>query len=140
MTQPLFQLTPEQRAELERQKSTHPADRRVHLELTEEQQLLRSEAALLEQAGQKENIAAYRRMLVAEREPTLSGDLRRAINASNCRPAELAKTLGITALQLDAFRCGDETLPSDVIDRLAAMLGMTLVPTSSDEARSRTTS
>jgi hypothetical protein len=132
--QPLFELTPDQRVELERQKAASPSGRRVSLELTEDQRRCLREAADAEQSHKDENIAAYRRMLAAEREPTLSGDLRRAIKSSGRRPSELAELVGLTPLDLDAFRCGDKTLPSNVLDRLAAALGMTLVSTASHEA------
>ena len=134
MSRPLFELTPDQRAELERQKAALPDGGRVTLELTEDQRRRLREAADEEQSHKDENIAAYRRMLAAEREPTLSGDLRRAIKSSGRRPSELAELVGLTPLDLDAFRCGDTTLPSNVLDRLAAALGMTLVPAASNES------
>ena len=62
----------------------------------------------------------------AEREPGFSGDLRRAITAA-CRPSrELAAELGIDVGLLEDFRTGDATLPSDVVDRLVATLGLRL--------------
>lgn len=134
MSRPLFELTPDQQAELERQKTAIPSGGHMSLELTEDQRRRVRDAAEAEQAHKEENIAAYRRMLAAEREPTLSGDLRRAIKSSGHQPSELAELVGLTPLELDAFRCGDVALPSNVLDRLAAALGMTLVPTASNEA------
>lgn len=59
-------------------------------------------------------------------EPTLSGEIRRAIHASELSIARIADEAGITPLQLDEFLTGEATLPSDAIDRLAALLGYEL--------------
>jgi hypothetical protein len=62
----------------------------------------------------------------AEREPGFSGDLRRAITAARRPSHELAADLGIDVRLLENFRAGDATLPSNVVDRLVATLGLRL--------------
>jgi ribosome-binding protein aMBF1 (putative translation factor) len=62
----------------------------------------------------------------AREECTLSGELRRAIHASGLSLAELAAGTGITPILLDDFLTGERTLRSDVIDRLATLLGCEL--------------
>lgn len=64
----------------------------------------------------------------ARDEPTLSGELRRAINASRLSLSEIATQAGIPPLALDEFLTGERTLRSDVLDRLAKCLGLMLAP------------
>ncbi len=59
----------------------------------------------------------------ARDEATLSGELRRAVHASDLSLAELATRIGITPIMLDDFLTGERTLRSDVLDRLAGVLG-----------------
>lgn len=59
----------------------------------------------------------------AQEEPTLSGEMRRAIHGSNQSLAAIASQAGITLVQLDEFLTGERTLRSDVLDRLATALG-----------------
>ena len=59
----------------------------------------------------------------ARDEATLSGELRRAIHASGSSLAEIATQVGITPVMLDGFLTGERTLRSDVMDRLASVLG-----------------
>jgi hypothetical protein len=63
----------------------------------------------------------------AQEEPTLSGELRRAIHASALSLAEIAARARVPALALDEFLTGERTLRSDVLDRLATGLGLDLV-------------
>ena len=72
----------------------------------------------------------------AQEESTLSGELRRAIHASPLPFTAIAEQTGITALALDEFLTGERTLRSDVIDRLARVLGWELhaVPERQDTA------
>lgn len=56
-------------------------------------------------------------------ETTLSGELRRAIQASPLSLTVIAKQSGISQRILDDFLTADQTLSSDVLDRLAAILG-----------------
>ena len=62
----------------------------------------------------------------AREEATLSGELRRAVHASGLSLAELAARIGITPIMLDDFLTGERTLRSDVLDRLAGVLGYDL--------------
>jgi plasmid maintenance system antidote protein VapI len=57
---------------------------------------------------------------------TLSGELRRAIHASELSLAEIAARIGVTPIVLDDFLTGERTLRSDVLDRLAGVLGYEL--------------
>ena len=59
----------------------------------------------------------------AREEATLSGDLRRAIHASPLSLTAIAAQVGISPLLLDEFLTGERTLRSDVMDRLAGVLG-----------------
>jgi len=62
----------------------------------------------------------------ARGETTLSGELRRAIHASELSLAAIAEKAGITPLMLDDFLTRERTLRSDVVDRLADVLGCQL--------------
>src|SRR5437879_6991055 len=62
----------------------------------------------------------------AREEPTLSGELRRAVHAASLSLAEIAAQAGITPTLLDDFLTGERTLRSDVLDRLAAVVGYEL--------------
>ncbi|HEV2968973.1 MAG TPA: hypothetical protein VGY55_03220 [Pirellulales bacterium] len=62
----------------------------------------------------------------AREEPTLSGELRRAIHASEHSLAEVGALAGLTPIMLDDFLTGERTLRSDVLDRLAAAVGYEL--------------
>jgi hypothetical protein len=62
----------------------------------------------------------------AREEATLSGQLRRAVHASELSLSAIAAQAGVTPLLLDEFLTGERTLRSDVIDRLANALGCQL--------------
>lgn len=66
----------------------------------------------------------------ARDEPTLSGELRRAIHASGLPLSEIVRQAGITPIMLSEFLTGERTLRSDVLDRLAQALGYELKPSS----------
>ncbi len=59
-------------------------------------------------------------------EATLSGELRRAVQRSPLSLSTIAKQSGISPLTLDEFLTGERTLRSDVLDRLAGVLGFVL--------------
>jgi hypothetical protein len=67
-----------------------------------------------------------RRRQEAKNEPTLSGELRRAIHSSPLPLSEIAAGAGIALRALDEFLTGERTLRSDVLDRLAMRLGLEL--------------
>ncbi len=121
-----MKLTPEQQAEIERQRGEDP-DARQHVELTPQQREQRRKAVAEEEAGRPANVAAHHARQAAAKEPGLSGDLRRAINASGRRPEELAAAAGIDLHLLSDFRAGTAVLPSDAVDRLAEVLGLRLM-------------
>ena len=64
----------------------------------------------------------------ASTEPTLSGELRRAIHASGSSLKALAERVGVSPVVLDEFLTGERTLRSDVLDRLVQRLGLELAP------------
>ena len=62
----------------------------------------------------------------AREERTMSGELRRAVHASELSLSAIAAQVGIPPLTLDDFLTGERTLRSDVMDRLAVVLGCEL--------------
>src|SRR3954469_24068181 len=105
-----------------------PNARRVTRELTpEEQDRLRRQREAV--AAELPDLAARDRMRKEAREEvTLSGELRRAVHGSPLSLSAIADRVGITPLALDEFLTGERTLRSDVLDRLAGVLGYTLQP------------
>lgn len=71
----------------------------------------------------------------AREEGTLSGELRRAIHACELTLSAIASRAGITPLLLDEFLTGERTLRSDVLDRLASVLGYQLPRTTGAEEK-----
>jgi ribosome-binding protein aMBF1 (putative translation factor) len=94
-------LTPHQQAKMARHR------RQIHAELPE-------------------MVKRNRMSKEASEEPTLSGEIRRAVHASRLSLDEIAAETGITPLVLDEFLTGDRTLRSDVLDRLAKGLRLVL--------------
>lgn len=64
----------------------------------------------------------------ARSEPTLSGKCRRAIHDSSLSLSIIAQRADIPPLLLDEFLTGERNLRSDVLDRLANVLGFVLHP------------
>ena len=64
----------------------------------------------------------------ASAEVTLSGELRRAVHSCSLSLSTIAERAGISPLALDEFLTGERTLRSDVLDRLACILGYVLQP------------
>lgn len=103
-----------------------PQARRITRELTAAEQQ-RVQCRRDQIAGELPELAARDQLRKeAREEATLSGQLRRAIHASQLSLSVIAERAGITPLQLDEFLTGQRTLPSDVIDRLANVLGCEL--------------
>ena len=100
--------------------------RRVTRELTPEQQkrlpVLRAQIA----SELPDLIERDRMRLEARSEPTLSGEFRRAIHGSSLSLSVIAQRAEIPALLLDEFLTGERNLRSDVLDRLAHVLGFVL--------------
>jgi len=108
---------------------TSPLAQRVTRELTAEEQaqLCRHREQI---AAELPDLVARDRMRSEARaEATLSGELRRAIHASTLSLTVIAERAGVPPLTLDDFLTGERTLRSDVLDRLAAILGYALQPT-----------
>ena len=105
---------------------TTPHARRVMRELTPEEQgrlrLAREQvAARTARSGRARPDADE-----AREEATLSGELHRAVHASPLSLSAIAERTGVTPLALDEFLTGERTLGSDVLDRLAGVLGFVL--------------
>ncbi|MEX0711965.1 MAG: hypothetical protein WD278_06425 [Pirellulales bacterium] len=62
----------------------------------------------------------------AREEATLSGELRRAVHESKLTLGTIAVQIGVAPILLDDFLTGERTLRSDVLDRLASVLGYEL--------------
>lgn len=103
--------------------------RRISRPLTEaEQERLRQHRDQI--AAELPELAARDQMRKdAREEATLSGELRRAVHGSDATLGEVAERAGISLLLLDDFLTGERTLRSDVMDRLAEVLGYELSPT-----------
>jgi hypothetical protein len=78
------------------------------------------------QRGQE--VLAEKRRAALE-EPTVSGQLRRAIVDSGWERREPAERLGIDAGEFARFLVGAGSLNSDTVDQLAALLYQELKPT-----------
>jgi hypothetical protein len=102
--------------------STNQA-KRITRELTpEEQERLKRQRELI--AKELPDLVQRDQMRKdAQEEPTLSGELRRAIHASELSLSAIAIQAGMPPLLLDEFLTGERTLRSDVMDRLAAVVG-----------------
>src|SRR5262249_29079327 len=107
---------------------TTPPARRVTRELTpEEQDRLRRYREQI--ASELPDLAERDQMRKeAREEATLSGELRRAIHSSPLSLLAIAERAGISLLALDEFLTGERTLRSDVLDRVASLLGYVLQP------------
>jgi hypothetical protein len=103
-----------------------PKPKRIMRGLTPAQRAhLRRQRRLI--AAELPDLAARDRMAKeACEEPTLSGELRRAIHASPVSLAQIAARAHISPPALDEFLTGERTLRSDVLDRLAASLKLEL--------------
>ncbi|HKI31737.1 MAG TPA: hypothetical protein VKA46_07705 [Gemmataceae bacterium] len=107
---------------------TTPQAQRVTRELTpEEQARLRRHREQI--AAELPELAERDRMRQeAREEATLSGELRRAVHSSPLSLSTIAQRAGISPLSLDEFLTGERTLRSDVLDRVASVLGYVLQP------------
>lgn len=105
---------------------TDPLARRVTRALTpEELERLRQQRAQI--ATELPDLLVRDRLRdEARSEPTLSGELRRAVHANALSLSVIAERTGIPPLMLDEFLTGERTLRSDVLDRLANALGFVL--------------
>ncbi len=105
--------------------STPNARRIMRVLTSEEQDRLRRRRG--EIATELPDLIAKDRMRhEARSEPTLSGELRRAVHRSTLSLTTISQQAGIQPQILDEFLTGERTLRSDVVDRLAATLGFVL--------------
>lgn len=103
--------------------------RRTLRELTADEQS-RLARARADVAGELPELARLDQLRTdAAKEQTLSGELRRAIHRSETPLSELARQAGTTPRHLDEFLTGEETLQTDVVDRLVDVLQLTLAGT-----------
>ena len=103
------------------------AHRQANFTLTPEQQT-RMQKQREQIAAEKPQLQAkLERIHEAKQEPSFCGQLRQAIHSSGRLITQLASEAGITTQQLSDFLSGDRTLRSDVLDRLTAAVGASLV-------------
>jgi hypothetical protein len=107
---------------------TPPQARRITRDLTpDEQNRLRHQREQV--AAELPDLAARDRMRKEAREEiTLSGELRRAVHTSALSLSTIAEQAGLKPLALDEFLTGERTLRSDVMDRIAQVLGFVFQP------------
>jgi hypothetical protein len=109
--------------------------KRAYIELSDEKraQIRRAQAQVKEELPD----LAKRLQLATEaaQENTFSGELRRVIHASGFHLNYIADRIGTTPIVLDSFLTGESTLPSDMIDRLAAVLGCKLCQKETQEGQ-----
>jgi len=100
--------------------------RRISRELTSEerQRLRESQQRIAEELP--DMVVRDQMRKDAREEATLSGELRRAVHRSDLSLAAIAEEVAITPLLLDDFLTGERTLRSDVLDRLAHVVGYEL--------------
>ena len=121
----MIQLTPEQQEQVQRAKEA--GDCRIVLTATSDQDAPLRQAIAEEDAAMAQNKADAVQRHTALNEMGFSGDLRRAIARSRRTNSDLAPLIGVTEQQLDAFRRGDEELPSGAVSRLVSVLGLRLM-------------
>jgi hypothetical protein len=98
---------------------------------------LRSVAEAESPEARAESEAYFRLAKAAAAEPTFSGELRRAIHGVHQRRMFLETLLeraNVDWATLEPFMIGEAPLPSDVIDRLATVLGLHLQSVAVEEA------
>lgn len=102
------------------------SSRRIHRDLTpaEKERLAQYRAQIAEELPDLQARDQMRKD--AREEATLSGQLRRAVAASDLSLAEIAARAAISPILLDGFLTGERTLRSDVLDRLGNVLGFLL--------------
>ncbi len=128
-----MKLTPQQRAELERQRLQSPQASRAVIQLTDAQRNEYQRQVAKELSYRDQVIQDSRPLLEALYEPGFSGDLRRAIAGCGIDHHRLCEQVHVDVNHLNAFLSGKSPLSSDMIDRLAPALGLTLVARPVDE-------
>jgi len=106
----------------------HITPRRIMIELTSEQLTRLQQARQEVEQELPELLEQERKLDLAQVEPSLSGQLRRAIQSSGIPLPVLAARTDSDMTELGDFLRGDSPLPSNIIDRLAQELGFELTP------------
>ena len=120
-----MELTPEQQTQFAQGKSV--GEKRVALSFTPQQKAEWEAAVQQELAGREENLDRLRKIKAAAEQAGFLGDLRRAVALSRRPVQELAAQISVDWRLLSDFRSGDAELPSPVLDRLVAALGLRLM-------------
>lgn len=102
--------------------------RRIHRDLTPEEEARLDRALREAEEIDKPDLLAQLPILRAKAaEPTFSGQLRQAIHTSPLPVRFLAEKAGTDSEAIYDFLLGEQSLPSEVIDRLVEVLGYQLV-------------
>lgn len=108
---------------------TEPVEtRRVYRDFTPEERAHWEQAVRETEAELPRLMAQLSQLRAAAAEPSLSGQLRRAVHSATLPLPRIADRCAIDLRTLGAFLRGEATLPSDVMDRLAEVLGDQLAP------------
>lgn len=98
----------------------------IYREFTPEELARWKQAVAEEEAGREENIREGLRLKAVTEEQSVSGELRRAMREGDLEYDQLAAGAGISEETLTEFMRGEQTLPLNVVDRLAGQLGLHL--------------
>ncbi len=71
----------------------------------------------------------FERLEEAASEPSISGQLRRAIHASGRPVSQIARAVGLESRELGEWLEGERTLRSDILDRLGLAIQATITVT-----------
>ncbi|MBX3444247.1 MAG: hypothetical protein KF774_17730 [Planctomyces sp.] len=123
-----MQLTPEQKAQIAREKAANPDRRSFTIESTPEQSEFLRRARDAEEADKEATRVRVLRHKSLLAEGTFGGSLRRAIKADGRTWAEHEQASGVPAGRVESFYFGDLELTLDETNRLVASLGLQLVP------------
>jgi len=122
-----MQLTPEQRAEIDRQKGEKPESRHLYFKATSGQAAQLQTQARKSESEKPQIEADYHKLVAASEEPGFSGWLRRRIRQDGRPIRKVAEAAAVELTELSAFRLGEGTLATDAVDRLMETLHLKLV-------------
>jgi hypothetical protein len=121
----MIQLTREQQEQA--RAARQAGERRIVVQTTPEQERELDRVLAEEDAAMATNKAEALQRHRALHEAGFAGDLRRAIANARRHPEELARSIGVTEDQLNAFCSGEGELPSDAVARLVTVLRLRLM-------------
>jgi hypothetical protein len=121
----MMELTSNQK-ELKREAKQR-GERRIYMQLTQEQKKEYREAVAIEIASKDANLAHYHKIKSAAERPGFFGDIRRAILLSRPSIPDLANAIGVDWRVLSDFQAGEAELPAAALDRLLEKLGLRLM-------------